>query len=183
MSTAEDYYPVAMAISPDTKDWTWVLNEPCAECGFNAGEFPAEEVGQRVRDDLPRWQAVLAKPDAGVRPNAAIWSATEYACHVRDVCDLFAERLDMILTQDDPLFANWDQDVTAIEKDYTSQLAPAVSAELTPAFTAAAAAFDAVRADAWERPGRRSNGSVFTARTLSQYFLHDLVHHLYDIDG
>lgn len=31
------------------------------------------------------------------------------------------------------------------------------------------------------RPGRRSNGSVFTVRTLGQYFLHDVVHHLHDV--
>ena len=23
-----------MAIVPDTKDWTWVLRQPCLECGF-----------------------------------------------------------------------------------------------------------------------------------------------------
>lgn len=172
-----------MAISPDTKDWTWVLREPCPECGFTAGSFPAEQVGQRVRDDLPRWQAVLAGTESEVRPGPDIWSATEYACHVRDVCDLFAVRLDQILTEDDPLFANWDQDETAIENDYASQRAAAVAEELSVAFPRVAAAFDAVPADAWERPGRRSNGSVFTARTLAQYFLHDLVHHLHDIGG
>ncbi|MEO6473275.1 MAG: DinB family protein [Aeromicrobium sp.] len=172
-----------MPITPDTKDWTWVLKEPCAECGFHAGEFPAEQVGQRLRDDLPRWQAVLAKPDAGVRPNAAIWSATEYACHCRDVCDLFVERLTLMLTQDNPQFANWDQDQTAIDSDYTSQLAAPISEQLAVSFSAAADAFDAVPDDAWERPGTRSNGSVFTSRTLAQYFLHDLVHHLHDVDG
>ena len=172
-----------MAIEPDTKDWTWVLNEPCPECGFTAGTFPAEQVGQRVRDDLPRWQAVLGGRDSGVRPNSDIWSAAEYACHARDVCDLFAVRLQQMLTEDDPQFANWDQDETAVEKDYASQLGPDVSAELEPAFLRAADAFDAVPADAWERPGRRSNGSVFTTRTLAQYFLHDLVHHLHDIGG
>ncbi len=172
-----------MAIAPDTKDWTWVLDEPCPECGFTAGTFPAEQVGQRLRDDLPRWQAVLAGPDAAVRPNADIWSAAEYASHVRDVCDLFVVRLEQMLTEDDPQFANWDQDETAIEKDYASARGSEVSAQLVPAFHAAADAFDAVPDDAWERPGRRSNGSIFTTRTLAQYFLHDLVHHLYDING
>lgn len=172
-----------MAISPDTKDWTWVLHEECPECGLAAGDVSPEDIGQRVRDDLPRWQAVLLKPDAGVRPAGDIWSATEYACHVRDVFDLFAERLRLILTEDDPQFANWDQDVAAIESDYAAQLAPAVSEEFVMAGSRAAAAFDAVPADAWDRPGRRSNGSVFTARTLGQYFLHDVVHHLHDVDG
>ena len=25
-----------MTITPDTKDWTWVLRERCPECGFDA---------------------------------------------------------------------------------------------------------------------------------------------------
>lgn len=172
-----------MAISPDTKDWTWVLTEVCPECGLDAGDIRPEDIGQRVRDDLPRWQAVLAKSDAGVRPNREIWSATEYACHVRDVFGLFAGRLALILDEDDPQFANWDQDLAAIESDYASQQAAVVSEELVAAGTKAAAAFDAVPAGAWDRSGRRSNGSVFTARTLGQYFLHDVVHHLHDVNG
>ena len=48
---------------------------------------------------------------------------------------------------------------------------------------ATAAAFDEVPHDAWERTGRRSNGSFFTVRTLGQYFLHDVVHHLHDVRG
>lgn len=172
-----------MAISPDTKDWTWVLTEICSECGLAAGDIRPEDIGQRVRDDLPRWQAVLAKSDAGVRPSGEIWSATEYACHVRDVFGLFAGRLALILDEDDPQFANWDQDLAAIESDYASQQAAVVSEELVAAGTKTAAAFDAVPAGAWDRPGRRSNGSVFTARTLGQYFLHDVVHHLHDVNG
>ena len=31
------------------------------------------------------------------------------------------------------------------------------------------------------RPGRRSNGSVFTVETLGRYFLHDVLHHLHDV--
>ena len=35
----------------------------------------------------------------------------------------------------------------------------------------------------WERRGRRSDGAEFTVRTLLQYFLHDVVHHLWDVTG
>ena len=172
-----------MAISPDTKDWTWVLDKLCEECGFNASKFPPENVGHRVRIDVLRWQAVLARPDAGERPEPDTWSATEYACHVRDVFVLFTERLGLMLTEDDPQFANWDQDVAAIEGDYAAQQAFTVSEELVAAGMKAAAAFDAVPADCWGRTGSRSNGSVFTVATLGQYFLHDVVHHLHDVDG
>jgi hypothetical protein len=44
-------------------------------------------------------------------------------------------------------------------------------------------AYAAVPADAWNRTGRRSNGSVFTIDTLARYHLHDVVHHLRDVEG
>ena len=30
-----------MTIIPDTKDWTWVLQRPCPECGFTVETFAA----------------------------------------------------------------------------------------------------------------------------------------------
>jgi hypothetical protein len=40
-----------------------------------------------------------------------------------------------------------------------------------------------VPADAWDRPGVRSNGSEFTVESLGRYHLHDVVHHLHDVAG
>jgi hypothetical protein len=170
-------------IEPDSKDWTWVLREPCGECGFVAADVDAATVGASVRTQLPRWQVVLGRMEARERPDPATWSPTEYACHVRDVFLVFADRVRLMLAEDDPQFANWDQDETAIEEDYASQLPSEVSSQLVVAGRAAAELFDAIPADALGRTGRRSNGSVFTVETLLQYFLHDVVHHLHDVRG
>jgi hypothetical protein len=170
-------------IEPDTKDWTWVLGETCPECGLAAGEVPRTEVAARVRADLPRWEAVLARPDAGERPTPRTWSPTEYACHVRDVFVLFDQRLRLMLDEDDPLFADWDQDEAAVADNYAAQLPSEVAPQLVAGGRTIAATFDAVPADAWARSGRRSNGSVFTVETFAQYFLHDVVHHLHDVRG
>jgi len=172
-----------MAIVPDTKDWTWVLREACPDCGLAAGEFPPDAVADRVRADLPRWTAVLARPDARYRPDDHTWSPTEYACHVRDVFTLFAERARLILESDDPHFANWDQDETAIDDDYVSQDPAAVSEQLVTAGLANADVWAGVADDAWDRRGFRSDGAAFTTATLSQYFIHDVVHHLHDVHG
>ena len=86
-----------------------------------------------------------------------------------------------MLETDDPLFANWDQDAAALEDGYASQDPTVVAQELAEAGEAAAGRFDGVGQAQWERPGRRSNGSVFTVRTLGTYFLHDVVHHLWDV--
>ena len=96
-------------------------------------------------------------------------------------CGIFDDRLALLLDEDDPLFANWDQDATALADRYDLQDPRVVADELVDAAEVVAARFDAVGDDQWERPGRRSNGSVFTVRTLGQYFLHDVVHHLHDV--
>ena len=109
------------------------------------------------------------------------WSVLEYGAHCRDVYLVFGERLHLMLTQDDPQFANWDQDATALQMRYWDSDPGDVAAELGPAAATAADGFDSVSGEQWARTGRRSNGSVFTVETLGQYLLHDLVHHLYDV--
>lgn len=168
-------------VEPDTKDWTWVLERPCPECGFDARDVDLAGLGDAVRATVPRWSAALTRPDARVRPAPAVWSPTEYGAHVRDVLRLFDERLRLMLARDDPLFDNWDQDSTAVAERYDLQDPVVVSDELAAAAAVIAADFDAVPADARERPGRRSNGSRFTVTTLGVYLLHDVVHHLHDV--
>ncbi len=170
-----------MAIEPDTKDWTWVLERACAECGFDASNFPPHTIARHHRDGLPRWRRVLERTDVRERPDESTWSALEYSAHVRDVYLLFAERTDMMLSQEDPLFPNWDQDRTAEEKNYAAEDPAAVSEQLTRAGERYAALLETV--PDWARVGRRSNGSRFTIGTLAQYGLHDVVHHLRDVSG
>lgn len=170
-----------MPIEPDTKDWTWVLDEACPDCGFDARAVPPSTLAVLARVNAPIWQAALSRADVAVRPADNVWSTLEYGCHVRDVHRLFAVRLRQMLNDDDPQFANWDQDETAVEGRYGEQDPSVVSAELVAAADEIAALYDSVSGDEWLRPGRRSNGSVFTVATLGQYHLHDVLHHTHDI--
>jgi len=88
-----------------------------------------------------------------------------------------------MLTEDDPLFPNWDQDDTAIADRYAEQDPATVAAELTAAGGALASSFASVSGDQWERKGRRSDGASFTVETFARYFIHDPIHHLYDVTG
>jgi len=169
------------AIPPDTKDWTWVIEQGCPECGWQAPEPTA--VVTRVEATIPRWAAVLERPGAQSRTEPASWSALEYGCHVRDVCVIFGVRLASMLAEDDPSFANWDQDEAAKADRYHTQDPATVAGEYAEAALHTAAQFAAVDGDQWQRRGTRSNGSVFTVATLATYFLHDLEHHLADVNG
>jgi len=168
-------------IVPDTKDWTWVLDRACPDCGFDAAEVPTGSLAERVRRSAAPWPALLADPSAATRHRPAAWSVLEYACHVRDVHRVMGERLRLLLTEDEPRFANWDQDATAREAAYATQAPAVVAEELLAAAEQAAAAYADVPDHAWSRRGTRSNGSEFTVATLGRYHLHDLVHHLWDV--
>ncbi len=172
-----------MAVIPDTKDWTWVLEYPCPECGLDTRMVKPTDVPALTRANAAAWRPVLAGPGSGRRPDPGTWSPLEYGCHVRDVFRLFARRLNLMLTQDDPLFPNWDQDETAVLDRYAEQDPARVAAELAAAGEALAGAFAAVRDDQWHRPGRRGDGAAFTVATFARYFIHDPVHHLYDVTG
>jgi 2-polyprenyl-3-methyl-5-hydroxy-6-metoxy-1,4-benzoquinol methylase len=171
-------------IEPDTKDWTWVLREPCTECGFVATHLAREDLGRLLRVDAAGWAAVLRQPNAGERPDAQTWSPLEYACHVRDVHRVFSARLDLMLEEDEPTFANWDQDVTAVEERYDLQDPATVASELVEAAEAVAARYDAIRdapEETWARRGLRDNGSEFTVDSIARYHLHDVLHHTHDV--
>ena len=171
-----------MPIEPDTKDWTWVLDRPCPECGFDAAAFVREDVAEMLRANVEAWLRVLGEPDASIRPSDDRWSMLEYACHVRAVFRIYDQRLARMLLEEDPLFANWDQDTTAVEDRYASQDPVVVAAELAVAGEAIAGGFGAIEGAQWARVGRRSDGATFTIESFARYFVHDPIHHLYDVE-
>jgi len=174
-----------MAIASDNKDWTWVLERRCPECGFVSSEVPRGEIAALIRANAQAWMGILADDPERLRRRVRDdrWSALEYACHVRDVLRIVDERLNLMLTLDDPTYQNWDQDRTAVEYHYEDQDPDTVGAELSEAAARLAGDFDRVEGAAWERRGTRSDGSRFTVQTLGQYALHDVVHHVYDVTG
>jgi hypothetical protein len=170
-----------MTIVPDTKDWTWVLGTRCPDCGYEAENVAPEAVAGLLEGYAATWEDVLGLPAVRERPAPDVWSPLEYGCHIRDVCRIFDERLRLMLTQDNPLFPNWDQDETAIADRYGEQDPAVVTAELRAAAGTLAADFTSVRGVQWDRDCRRSDGAQFTIATFSRYFLHDIVHHLHDV--
>jgi DinB superfamily len=170
-----------MTIEPESKNWTWVLERPCEECGFDTTDFAPDAIGRLSRESAAPWPAMLASPLARVRPRDDCWSALEYACHVRDVFRLGLYRLQRMLDEENPHFDNWDQDETAIADDYGSQDPSVVAEELITAANALADRYDAVTDDQWDRPGVRSDGSLFTVESFGRYFVHDPMHHVVDV--
>ncbi len=170
-----------MPITPDTKDWTWVLSRRCPDCRYDASTIAGTDVAAALRDQAARWPGVLARPDARVRPNDETWSPLEYGAHVRDVLRLGEYRVALMLENDDPEFPNWNQDDTAVAERYNEQDPTVVAAEILDAAESFAAKLDTVTDTQWDRPGRRSDGANFTVQSFARYYLHDVVHHGWDV--
>jgi hypothetical protein len=171
-----------MSIAPDDKDWTWVIERRCDECGFDAASTDCTDVADMLRSAAARWHEVLTtRADVRARPLPDVWSPLEYGCHVRDVCRLYDARLVRMLGEDGPHYENWDQDRTAVDDDYPSQNADVVAEDLVVDAARLANRFESVHDEEWGRTGFRSDGAAFTVDTFSRYFIHDVVHHLRDV--
>lgn len=168
---------------PDTEDWTWALRRPCPECGLVVRDVHPRELATSLRAVAATWQGVLGGTGAALRerPRPGTWSPLEYGAHVRDVLVNGDERVGLLLTQDDPVFADWDQDAAALADRYDQQDPRAVTGALLEAGRALAARLDGVAGTSWDRPGRRSDGSSSTVASLARYVLHDVAHHLRDV--
>lgn len=169
------------AIQPDDKDWTWVLDRPCPDCGADVSRIAAPELAELLHENTRGWYDALDGTDAAVRPAPERWSPLEYACHVRDVHALFEVRVRAMLEQDDPTYVSWDQDAAAVEQRYHEQDPTTVIVELVEAAASAAAVYAGVRGADWQRTGHRGDGAQFTIESLGRYHLHDVVHHLHDL--
>ncbi len=176
---AVDAPPPAQA---DDKDWTWVLDRRCSDCGVEVGSLSISEVAALNRDCAAAWAELLTNAaDVGVRPASDVWSALEYGCHVRDVFRLFATRLELMVNEHDPVFANWNPNETAEAERYDLADPTIVASEIVEAAEALASRFDRLTPEQLQRPGRRSDGASFTIETFARYEIHDPLHHLWDV--
>lgn len=173
---------------PDRKNWTWVLDRPCPECGFESGSIDPVELGRMIRANAGAWRTVLGRGDiVRLRPptddeRGPVWSALEYGAHVRDVYRLFHDRLVATLSKDKPTFADWDQDRAAVEGRYHEEDPGKVAYTLAVEAGQVADLISRVNDDQWQRQGYRSDGDAFTVESLAVYLYHDVSHHLHDAE-
>ena len=168
--------------TPDTKDWTWTLTRRCDQCGLSAGEIDRSDFAERAFIAAEEWVQILrSSPAVSARPQLDVWSPLEYGAHVRDVYRLFDARFVQMLSEDTPTFASWNQDETAIKERYGEQDPEVVADELEAVAQRFVGRIQSLRPDQYGRRGIRSDGAEFTVATFLQYFLHDVIHHLWDV--
>jgi S-DNA-T family DNA segregation ATPase FtsK/SpoIIIE len=162
----------------------------CDACPFVYADVPADAVAGRLRGLVPAFRSRLIGPDAAgpellrAHPRPGVWSALEYACHVRDVLGAQRGRLLQAQAEDRPEAVSMDRDGRVARERYNEQDPAAVADELAAAAERLAAAFDTLPPSGWERvivyhwPETAERDMVW----LGRHTVHEGVHHLRDID-
>jgi hypothetical protein len=175
-----DDVPSATAAQADALDWAASLVTTCPTCGFSAADLTTAQIAPAIRSVVPRWQAVLARPDVRERPGPETWSPLEYAGHVQDLLTVVAARIDLALGAHEPLVEDWDENLAALDGDYAAQDPADVAVDIAAAAAAVADRLDTVHGHDWDRAARRAAGGRITVKEMGLYLVHDMTHHLED---
>ncbi len=161
---------------------------PCSECGFDYEALDPAETPAAIRSFAKRYRAPLTRflkgedGDAIVRerPAPEVWSALEYAAHVRDVFGNLQRWIRQCMEEDDPVMEGPGPDELAAERRYNEDDPTEVTDALAVNAEALAATVEAVPADGWDRTGVR-RGEERSVRLMARRAVHEGSHHLLDI--
>jgi hypothetical protein len=161
--------------------------EPCPEYGFTYGVLPRQELSPKLRAYGGAYGLRLAADPVllRTRPVPERWSPLEYACHARDVALMQRDRLYVALVEDEPSFKPMYRDERVAFDRYSTQAPAAVADQIAMAADLLANAFAGLDDAQWSRslvyghpvPARRD------VEWVAHHTLHELRHHLGDIDG
>ena len=159
----------------------------CDDCGFEYGSVPQDQIVPRLHDLAGRYAEHLAErstTDLGHRPSPDVWSALEYACHVRDVMLVMRERVLLVLREPSPqAFTPMGRDERVGHDRYAEQSPDDVARQLVDAAAMLTFVFEGMDDDSWTltciygypAPAERPLAWV------AQHTVHEAQHHLADL--
>ncbi len=159
----------------------------CPECGLEYEEMPVAEAITAIRGFGRRYRAPLTRLLPGEddtvlrqRPAPDVWSALEYAGHVRDVFGFYEVWVRLILSSDQPELKGPDPDEMAREARYNDQDPGGIAEGVEVRSEALAATLERVPDDGWDRVGIR-RGEERSVIVTARRAVHEGNHHLLDI--
>jgi hypothetical protein len=158
----------------------------CDECGFEYAELPEQQIGSALLHLVPQYGTILATDPSRLRehPISGVWSALEYACHVRDIFEVQRERVELALEKDEPSFEPMGREERVVRDRYNEQDPTDVERELARRARALADLFERLGPDDLARraiynwPERAPQ----TIAWIGRHTVHEGRHHLRDIE-
>jgi hypothetical protein len=197
MSPAEEVFSVGtqrfvatpQPFEPDARLFEFVgydtLSESCADCGFIYAQTRTELLAW-LRSDVDAFVARFEGIDAArvrVRPAPDTWSPLEYACHVRDVLRVMAERIELAQREFEPTFTPMRRDERVVEDRYNEQDPTVVAKEITQAGHVLVAQLRSLDDAGWARRGTYNypEPALRDITWITANTVHELYHHRRDL--
>jgi hypothetical protein len=164
----------------------------CEQCGFNYDTGDLQGTVTLLVRQAAECSMALTKAAAGpdpnvvrLRPEPEVWSAIEYACHVRDVLEVQRFRIAQCLAEDRPVYAPMDRTGRVKQLKYEDQDPMEVAAALMRFAREFGAAARVLTPPQLGRLGLY-NYPVRAPRTLGwiiRHTAHEIQHHRLDLTG
>jgi hypothetical protein len=111
------------------------------------------------------------------RPVAGRWSIHEHACHLADVHPLFFERLELMLSEDDPEIRSWDPGRDHPEDRLLGQDLEACLGRYAADRARLVGRLGELRPGDWERTARHDEYNAYSVFAMFRHLaLHDFFH-------
>ena len=125
-------------------------------CNLKSLPNELEDLLRELDEEILRWRPI---------PNK--WSIKEIMCHLRDMERLaYLARYQKMLTEDNPLLPNVDQDRIAFETDYINQNAHEALKEFKRLRLETIQTLDRAPVETWSRSGTHSTDGSMTVEQL-----------------
>jgi hypothetical protein len=161
--------------------------EACAQCGYACDALDRAGIAPELRARAERYGEVLRRSDADrlrARRRPEVWSALEYACHVRDLHRIQGARVLQACHEDEPDFAPMRREERVLEEHYNDQDPAHVATEITAAAGTMAGILESLDATGWNRTGiyHWPTTEIRTVEWIGRHTVHESVHHFRDIE-
>ena len=156
----------------------------CESCGLRYGDLTASAALALIRGCPALYRRRLRHLPADLqrrRPASGVWSPLEYACHVRDVYDVYCTRVRRTLTEHEPTLEPMRNDERAEQRAYNQQSPAAVLLDLERNVDRFAALVSEISEPQWSRSAVRFPPERRTVLWMVRQAAHEGRHHLHDI--
>lgn len=136
---------------------------------------------QQHAEDLTRMVAGLPEADLARRTVADKWSVKELLCHLDRIQEVFDERVEAMLTQENPKIAAYEPDGDAGFAARVQRPTADTHATFLARRERLVSRLEELRPADWHRPGQHPEYAGYDVHFCVEYLAHHEGHHLYQM--
>jgi hypothetical protein len=171
--------------------WQWARaqTDRCPQCGLHPAGMERDALGGELLGSAAGWRAFLMSADdvyLRTVPGPGIFSPIQYGAHVRDIQQVYGDRILLMLREDSPVFPQLNPDEGEWDQ-YNRLLAGELADDIDAQARRLAGILITLKPEDWSRTMIRDGGTdgvfEFTVVGLANYAVHESHHHLLDANG